>query len=158
MREYLTEEQLATINREIELLKFCQDLSDDVKKVLNHYNEKTITKRIDTALKKIDPLLSYSYAYSRFSVVFFAYNKHTITKEFYFYSTYIEGNFLKFDSNYDFKKHFQERIDELNVFVENYKKIYKELDNTVKTYNGLMDAVPPVLYSLLNIRTPRLYF
>ena len=158
MREYLTEEQLATINREIELLKFCQDLSDDVKKVLNHYNGKTITKRIDTALKKIDPFLSYSYAYSRFSVVFLAYNKHTITKEFYFYSTYIEGNCLTFDSNYDFKKHFQERIDELNVFVENYKKIYKELDNAVKTYNGLMDAVPPVLYSLLNIRTPRLYF
>lgn len=157
MREYLTEEQLARINREIELLKFCQGLSDDIKKVLSHYDGKTITKRIDTALKKIDPFLSYRFEYARFSVILWAYNRHAISEEVYFYSAYVEGNFLEFDSSLDFKETFQKKIDALNVFVEHYSEIYKTLDNTVKTYNGLMDAVPSELYSMLNIKTSRLY-
>lgn len=157
MREYLTEEQLSTIDREIELLKFCQGLSDDVKKVLNHYNEKTITKRIDTALKKIDPFLSYRYEYKRFSVIYWAYNKQAISKEVYLYSSFIEGNFLTVDSNWDCKEDFQKKIDAMRVFVKNYKDIYKELNNTVKTYNGLMQAVPSELHSMLNIRTPLLF-
>lgn len=157
MREYLTEEQLATIDREIELLKLCQDLSDDVKKVLKHYNEKTITKRINTALQKIDPYLAYRYEYKRFSVIYWAYNRQAISKEVYLYSFYSEGKFLEFDSNLDLKNGFQKKIDALRVFVKNYKDIYKELNNTVETYNGLMKAVPSELHSMLNIRNPLLF-
>lgn len=66
---YIDKEKAVKLsNLHIEAMKTTLTFTDEIKEVLQKFNGKPITKRIDTALKKINPNLHMSREYNSFRI------------------------------------------------------------------------------------------
>lgn len=69
------EKAMKLANLHIEAMKTALNFTDEIKEVLQKFNGKPITKRIDTALKKIDSNLHMSREYNSFRINWFVENR-----------------------------------------------------------------------------------
>lgn len=151
------------LNREADLEKRSLLLFDDVKKLIEAYDNKVINKRFDTALKKINENLSLKMEYNSFSIKACYYslddryirfdNQGGYIKRNEFYVMYgcissYDGKNILADENRLIAKNAVEALESQKLYSMNHiarlEKEISEIDNIINDYNNLVDQLAEI--------------
>ena len=151
------------LNQELDLEKRSLLLFDDVKKLIEAYDEKVINKRFDTALKKINENLYLRMEYNTFEIKACYYSLDDRYIRLDNQSGYIKRDEFNIlygcISSYDGKnmlgnekrlisKNAAEALESQRLYsinhIESLEKEISEIDNIINDYNKIVDQLSEV--------------